>query len=38
MEIDYIPNATGKVWIQRSQQLLGMLTNLSKSIRAKNEP
>ena len=35
IEIDYIPKETGKEWVQKSQQLLGMLTNLSKSIREK---
>ncbi len=38
MEIDYIPKEIGQDWISRSRQILGMLTNLSKSIKAKNEP
>ena len=37
IEIDYIPKEIGKDWVQRTQQILGMLTNLSKSIKAKNE-
>lgn len=35
MEIDYLPKDIGKEWLQKSQQLLGMLTNLSKSIKEK---
>ena len=35
MEIDYIPKETGKDWIIRSKQLLGMITNLSKAIEIK---
>jgi four helix bundle protein len=35
IEINYIPKETGKEWAQKSQQLLGMLTNLSKSIKEK---
>ena len=35
MEIDYIPKETGKDWILRSKQLLGMITNLSKPIKIK---
>jgi len=35
MEIDYIPKETGKDWIQRPHQLLGMLTNLGKTIKSK---
>ncbi|MBK5915556.1 four helix bundle protein [Rhodocyclus purpureus] len=35
IDIGYIPKETGKDWIQRSYQLLGMLTNLSKTIKAK---
>ncbi len=35
MEIDYIPKEIGKDWVQKSQQLLGMLTNLGKTIRSK---
>lgn len=37
MEIGYIPKETGKEWVQKSQQILGMLTNLSKSIKANND-
>jgi four helix bundle protein len=35
MEINYIPKETGKDWILRSQQLLGMITNLGKAIKSK---
>lgn len=35
IDITYIPKEVGKAWVQKSQQLLGMLTNLSKSIRTK---
>jgi len=37
IEIDYIPKETGKEWVQKSQQLLGMITNLAKSIKEKND-
>lgn len=37
IEINYIPKEIGKDWVRKSQQLLGMLTNLSKSIKGKNE-
>jgi four helix bundle protein len=35
MDIDYIPKEIGKDWVQKSQQLLGMLTKLGKTIRSK---
>lgn len=35
VEIDYIPKETGKDWVQKSQQLLGMLTNFQKVLRVK---
>jgi four helix bundle protein len=38
IEINYIPKEIGKDWVQKSQQILGMLTNLSKTIKSKNEP
>ncbi len=37
VEIDYIPRHIGKDWVQKSQQILGMLANLSKSIRVKDD-
>lgn len=35
IEIDYIPKVIGKEWVQKSQQILGMLTNLGKNIKEK---
>ena len=29
IEIDYIPKEIGQEWVQKSRQILGMLTNLS---------
>jgi len=34
IDISYIPKEVGKTWIQTSYQLLGMLTNLSKTIKS----
>lgn len=33
IEIEYIPKEIGKEWVKKSQQILGMLTNLQKSIK-----
>lgn len=35
IEIGYIPKDVGKAWVEKSQQVLGMLTNLAKTIKSK---